>query len=224
MAPKSSRESETLFIRFRYWVAKFIYDVMFVILVRAGFWQEGLFTSLVPKAGDRILDFGHGSASTAVSLAVRYPQAAFVGVDPSLRAIKKARRIILRKQLGNVSVVGVPVLGKLPFDANSFDKAVCIFGLHDLPPEQKLGVVREIVKAMRRNGSLHVVDFDKPENRSESRMLEFARRISGSTAVEPHINGTWTEFLAKGGLAGVRRRSSHSIGIGRISIVKGRKR
>jgi ubiquinone/menaquinone biosynthesis C-methylase UbiE len=101
---------------------------------------------------------------------------------------------------------------------------MCLFGLHDLPPEQKLRVIREIVKVVRHNGSLHVVDFDKPENRSERRILEFATRISGSTAVEPHINGTWTEFLTEGGLAGVRRQSSHSVGIGRIATIRARKR
>ena len=77
---------------------------------------------------------------------------------------------------------------------------------------------------MRRGGTLHVADFDKPENRGEGRILEFARRISGPAAVSPHMNGSWTEYLAKGGLTGVRRQSSSSIGIGRISVVKARKR
>src|SRR5258707_964149 len=106
--PKRRCEAPGLFIRLRYLVAKFIYDVIFVVLVRDGSWQEGVVTSLAPKADDRILDF--------------------------------------------------------------------------------------------------------------------ARRISGSAAAEPHMNGTWTECLTKGGLAGVRRQSSHSIGIGRISVVKARKR
>jgi len=221
--PSRRYEAPGLFVRFRYLVAKFIYDVIFVVLVRDGSWQEGVFTSLSPKAGDRILDFGPGSSSTAVSLALRYPEAAFVGVDPSSRAVEKARRTILRKKLQNISM-SAPLQGKLPFDASSFDKAVCMLGFHDRSPQEKLRVAKEIAKVLRRGGTLHVADFDKPENRGEGGILEFARRISGSAAAEPHMNGTWTEFLAKGGFAGVRRQSSHSIGIGRISVVKARKR
>jgi len=222
--PKRRCEAPGLFIRLRYLVAKFIYDVIFVVLVRDGSWQEGVVTSLAPKADDRILDFGTGSSSTAVSLALRYPKAAFVGVDPSSRAVEKARRTILRKKLRNISIVSAPLPGKLPFDASSFDKAVCMLGFHDRSPEEKLRVAKEIARVLRRGGTLHVADFDKPENRSEGGILEFARRISGSAAAEPHMNGTWTECLTKGGLAGVRRQSSHSIGIGRISVVKARKR
>ncbi len=222
--PSRRYEAPGLFIRFRYWVAKFIYDVIFVVLVRDGGWQEGVFASLAPKADDRILDFGPGSSLTAVSLALRYPEVTFVGVDPSARAVEKARRTILRKKLRNISIVSAPLQGKLPFDASSFDKAVCMLGFHDRSPEEKLRVAKEIAKVLRRGGTLHVADFDKPENRGEGGILEFARRISGSAAAEPHMNGTWTEFLARGGLAGVRRQSSYSIGIGRIAVVKARKR
>lgn len=213
-----------VFVRFRYWVSKLVYEIIFTLLVRDGSWQESLLISLSPKTGERILNFGDGSSLSAVSFAIRYPDTAFVGVDPNVRAVEKARRKILRKKLRNVSVVSVPRQGKLDFEVSSFDKAVCILGLHDRQPEQKLHIIEEITKVMLRNGTLHVADLDKPNNRGESRILELARRISGSAAVEPHINGTWTELLAKGRLAGVRRQSSHSVGIGRITIVKARKR
>ena len=213
-----------MFVRFRYWVAKLIYDASFVILVRDGSWQEEVFESLAPKTGDRILDFGPGSSSTAISLALRYPEATFTGADPSSRAVEKARRNVARKKLGNVSVIHTTLHRKLPFDAGSFDKAVCMLGLHDRPPEEKLQIAKEIVRVVRRGGTLHVADFDKPENRGEGRILEFARRISGPAAVASHMNGSWTECLAKGGFTGVRRQSSCSIGIGRISVVKARKR
>ena len=210
--------------RIRYWLAKLIYDVTFLFLGRDRSWQEEVFESLAPKAGDRILDFGPGSSSTAISLALRYPEATFIGVDPSSKAVKKARRNVARKKLGNVSIIDTAFPGKLPFDASSFDKAVCMLGLHDLPPEEKLRVVKEILRVERRGGTFHAADFDKPENGGEGRILELARRISGTAAVAPHMNGSWTECLAKGGFTGVRKQSSYSIGIGRITIVKARKR
>ena len=213
-----------MFVRFRYWVAKLIYHGSFVLLVRDGSWQEEVFEALAPKAGDRILDFGPGSTSTAMSLALGYPEATFVAADPSSKAVENARRSVARKKLGNISVVAVVPDGKLPFDAGSFDKAVCMLGLHDRPPDEKLRIVKELVRIVRRGGTLHVADFDKPENPREGGILEFARRISGAAAVAPHMDGSWTQCLAKGGLIGVRRQSSYSIGIGRISAMKARKR
>src|SRR5216684_559306 len=123
--PSTQYEASGWFIGFRYWFAKLIYDVTFVILVRDGSWQEEAFESLAPKAGDRILDFGPGSSSTAISLALRYPEATFIGLDPSSKAVEKARLSMARKKLGNISVIDTPLHGKLPFDAGSFDKAVC---------------------------------------------------------------------------------------------------
>lgn len=222
--PSTEHVAPGLFVRARYRVAKLIYDVIFIILVRDGSWQEGIFESLAPKAGDRILDLGPGSSSTAVSLALRYPQATFVGLEPSSKAAEKARSKVARNEIRNLSIIVAPLHGALPFGVGSFDKVVCMLGLHDCPPEGKLGMVKEIVRIVRRGGTFHVADFDRAENRGEGRILEFARRISGPAAVTAHMNGSWTEFLAKGGFAGVRRQSSHSIGIGRISVVKARKR
>src|SRR5260370_24830970 len=157
-------ETSGLIVRFRYWVAKLIYDGSFVILVRDGSWQEEVFESLAPKAGDRILDFGPGSSSCASSLALRYPEATFVGADPSSKAVEKARRSVAKKKLGNISVIDTTLHGKLPFDAGSFDKAVCMLGLHDRTPDEKLLIVEEVVRVVMRVGTLHGADFDKPEN------------------------------------------------------------
>lgn len=217
-------EASGLVVQFRYWIAKLFYRISFLLLVRDGSWQEEVSKALAPKAGDRILDFGPGSSSTVISLALRYPEATFIAADSNFKAVENARRKVARKELGNVSVLVVALDGKLPFDAGSFDKAVCMLGLHDRPPEEKLQIVKEIVRVVRRGGALHVADFDKPENPREGRILEFARRISGPAAIAPHIDGSWIECLAKGGLTGVRKQSSCSIGIGRISVVKARKR
>src|SRR5260370_35933190 len=215
---------DRLVFRIRYWIAKLIYDFIFFVLVRDGSWQEDLLASLAPKPGDRIIDFGPGSASTAISLAERYPEATFVGVDPNPRSTKKARVTVSRRELRNVSFVEAPLQEILPFDASSFDKAICILGLHDRPPQEKARVVRAIARVVRRGGSLHLADFDKPENPSERRILEYARRISGSAAAEPHIKGRGVETLTECRFTGVRRQLSRSIGIGRIAIVKARKR
>lgn len=223
MEPAAGTKKPGLFIRIRYWFAKLIYETIFVILVRDGSWQEGAFESLAPKGGDRILYLGAG-ITTAISLAIRYPEATFTKLEPSPKAVEKARSKVTRKGVRNLSVVVAPLHRSLPFEPNSFDKVVCMLGFHDCEPAEKLGVVKEVARIVRRGGTFHVSDFDKPENPGEGGILEFVRRISGEDAVASHIDGSWPQFLSKGGFAGVRRQSSHSIGIGRISVAKARKR
>lgn len=222
--PSTKYDSPGLLVRCRFWAAKLIYDLTFAILVRDANWQEELVASLAPRAGDRILDYGPGSSSSAISLALRYPEATFVIVDRNAKAAERMRLCAVRKQLGNIAVIHASLPGKLPLNAGSFDAVICMLALHDSSPDEKLDIVKEMTRVLRHGGTLRAVDFDKPENPGERRILELARRISGAATVAPHFNGSWVDVLGKGGLAHAVRQSSHSIGIGRISIVKARKR
>ncbi|EIG62843.1 class I SAM-dependent methyltransferase [Bradyrhizobium sp. WSM1253] len=216
--------SPGLLLRCRLWAAKIVYDLSFALLVRDASWQDDLFASLAPKSGDRILGFGPGSSSSAISLARRYPEATFVIVDSKWKAAERMRLRALRKQVANVAVIQASLAGKLPVNASSFDAVICMFALHHSAPDQKLDIVKEMTRVLRHGGTLRVIEFDKPENPGERRILELARRLSGSPAVAPHFNGSWVDSLARVGLSGTVRHSTHSVGVGRISIVKARKR
>jgi ubiquinone/menaquinone biosynthesis C-methylase UbiE len=177
----------SLFGRIRFHIAKLIYDGFLFFTVRDQSWQQPLFSSLAPRANDRILDLGRGSASTAVMLGRRFPEASFVGFDPSPKAVKMANRSIVRRRITNVRVVGGPVHGRLAFEAGSFDKAVCVLAFHDRPPDEKFVIAKEILRVLRRGGTLHVADYDKPTVAREAGALRFAQYISGHTARKtPH--------------------------------------
>ncbi len=212
-----------LFDRIRFRLLKSLYDRFFIFMVRDDSWQEPLIVSLAPKTNNRILDFGPGSGLTAVALALRFPEASFIGADPDPKAVEKAQQRIVQYQIGNIVIIEAPHDGRLPFDASSFDKVVCVLTLHDRLPDEKVGIVKEMMRVLRHGGTLHVADYDKPETPAEAMVLKRARYISGAAAIEPHIDGSWTKFLAKAGLLGIRRQSSHSVSVGRILVVKARK-
>lgn len=219
-----TQEVPEAFVRLRYRLAKLIYDSMFGLIVRAGSWQQELFGSLAPRAGDRILDFGRGNSSASISLALRYPEALVVELEASREAAGRVRSKAIRNQIRNLSVIVAPLHGPLPFRAGCFDKVVCRLGLHDFPPNEKLVILKEVARVIRRGGTFHLADFDKAESPGEGSILELAERISGSAAVAAHIDGSWTDFLVRSGFSSVRRQSSHSIGFGRILVAKTRKR
>lgn len=209
--------------RVRFRAMKCLYDGFFVVMVRDASWQEPLLAAVAPQANSRILNFGPGSAETARNLAIRFPNTKVVGADPNRKAVEKARCIIARSHLANLTIIEAPHRGRLPFDAGSFDKVVLVLTLHDRMPDEKLEIAKEMLRLLRHGGKLHVADYDKPAVRGERGILTFAEYISGPAAAESHITGKWIDFLAKAGFTGIRRQSSHSVGIGRISLIKARK-
>lgn len=221
--PRTDFGIRGLFDRIRFRLLALAYNGFLTIMVRDEIWQKPLFVSLAPQANSRILDFGPGSGSTAIVLALRFPDASFVAADPSQKAVEKARQKIARHQITNVTAIEAPLHERLPFKAASFDKVVCVFTLHDRVPDEKVGIAKEMLRLLKRGGTLHVVDYDKPDVPRERAVLKLARFVSGQAAAEPHMDGSWISFLAKAGFAGIRRQSSHSVMVGRVSVVKARK-
>jgi len=214
--------ADDVIYRVRFRLFKLIYDGICFVVVRA--WQKPLRASLEPRASDRILDFSASSGSTAVTFARDFPQANFVAADPNPKAVKKARRNIARHQIPNVTVIAAPLHGRLPFDADSFDRIISVLAFHDRIPDDRLSIAKELLRVLRRGGTLHVADFDKAATHGEGRILIYTERISGRAAAEPHINGSWTAVLKKAGFTGIRSQSSFSVGVGRITVVTARKR
>lgn len=210
--------------RVRFWLARLVYDQILLFLIDDESWQETLLVSVAPKPGDRILIIGARSSFPALAFARAYPAATFSALDTNSRTIANTTRRLAKKQMSNLILKKVSSdENVLSFEVGSFDKVICMLALHHRTPAAKLLLLKEFVRVLRRSGLLHVLDFDKPQLGKEGGILEFAGRISGSEALVPHLNGTWLEFFAKAGLTGVRRQSSHSIGIGRISVIKARK-
>ncbi len=209
-------------LRFR--AFKLLYSVFSVVMLRDKSWQQPLFASIDPKSDKRILTFGPGSASTAIALAVQFPSVNVVGADPNAKAVKTAKQRIARRRIPNVSIVEGTSQGRLPFGAGTFDEVKCLLSFHDVPPDGKIALAKEVLRILRRGGTLHVADYDKPAAAAEGAVLRLAQYISGPAATESHIDGSWIQFIAKAGFTGVRRQSSQSIRIGRVSVVRARKR
>jgi len=61
-----------------------------------------------------------------------------------------------------VTGVAEPVTGdmrKLPFPADSFDQALAGLALHNLPPGDRAGAVRELLRVVRPGGRIVILDF-----------------------------------------------------------------
>ena len=199
-----------------------LYDIAFHLVMRESAWREPLIAAVAPMPGDRILDFGTGTGSTAVALVARSPEAYVVGVDPDHEALFIGLLKVTARRLANVELVRTDSR-YLPLAAGSFDKVVSSLVFHHLQPDEKIRSARELLRVLRHGGSLHVADFDKPEGWRERAMFSAVRWLDGESNVRPHADGSWVAALAEGGFANVRRISSYPVAVGRIALVCAKK-
>lgn len=128
----------------------------------------------------------------------------------------------LREQLHNFELLEGEQC-RIECRAATFDKVICTFALHPLPPDEKLAVLREIKRVLRHGGTLHLADLDRPQKPFEIHMLRGTGYLFGNETANAHNDGTWVNLIQQAGLYGVRRIETYSEIIGRVAIVRARR-
>jgi len=106
--------------------------------------------SVESPSSARILEIGCGTGHHILSLACRWPEARFTGLDLSPRAIARARILAKRAKIGNVRFCEVSVLEFEPDSAYDFIIAHGFFSW--VPDEVKLGLMDFISKHLAPDG------------------------------------------------------------------------
>lgn len=200
-----------------------VYRLSFGLMIDDPLWLEPLIESAAPRSGDRILHFGAGSAGRALLLAIRYPEASFAIVDSDRRSLSRVRRQIVAKKARNVELAELD-RERLPFGNAVFDKVVSSLSFHQIDGARKIETAREMIRVLRRGGTLHVADFDQARSQRERVVLNLAKYIYGESSIQTHMDGSWPEALSKAGFMSIKRLSSHSVNVGRVSVLRARKR
>lgn len=140
-----------------------IYDVTrkFYLLGR-----DGLIEELQPDDGDSVLEVGCGTGRNLIQAARRYPWARFYGFDISEEMLATARANVEKAHLsdritlavGDASAFSTMDMFALP----SVNRVFYSYTLSMIPPWEE--AVRQGLKALAADGSLHVVDFGQQEN------------------------------------------------------------
>jgi ubiquinone/menaquinone biosynthesis C-methylase UbiE len=136
------------------------YDRTIALTMREERWRPALVAAAaadVPEGGD-VLEVGCGTGSLALALASARPDASVVGADgdPSILALAQ-------RKPGASGVRWVRALaGELPFEAASFDAAVCSLLLHHLDDPVKEQALADLARVLRPGGALHVADWGPP--------------------------------------------------------------
>ena len=208
--------------RLRYWAINLAFRGAFRFVYNDEQGRKLLLASLAPQAGERILDLSAKGARSWLALARQFPGAYFVALESEEAAFVAAKEKIKAQKITNVEVLRL-IDCRIDFEAASFDKVVCLLALHSLHPADKIALLKEILRVLRRGGTLHIGDFDTPQMPREQAGLKLSGYLFGAATAQAHLDGTWVKMLRQVGFAGVRRLSSYSTILGRVALVRARR-
>ena len=111
------------------------------------------------EKGSRILDVCTGTGKQAFAFAKKgYP---VTGIDFSKSMLKIAAK---NNKYPNLKL-DFGDSAHLPYDDAAFDVSCVAFGLHEMPPEVREKVVKEMVRVTRPGGAIVVMDYAMPQNK-----------------------------------------------------------
>lgn len=121
--------------------------------------------------GSTIIDVASGTGAQSYMLAKRGYDV--VGLDLSPEMLQQARKKLspslkLRFILADAT--------QIPFDTNTFDGASISLGLHDMPYEIRLQVLKEMKRVVKPNGPIMIIDYLEPQHTTFAHALHLIVR------------------------------------------------
>ncbi|MDF2117897.1 class I SAM-dependent methyltransferase [Roseiarcaceae bacterium H3SJ34-1] len=154
--------------------------------------------------------------STFAVLARDYPAVQFAALQPM------ESRKITGAPLSNLELLHGDHCG-IDCRAASIDKIICSLALHPLPQNGKVAFLKEMRRVLRQGGTLYLAELDQPLRPRETHVLRVTGHLFGPDTPTSHYDGTWLTLFKQAGFVGVRRMSSFSEIIGRVTIVRARR-
>jgi len=127
---------------------------------------EALVTALAPRRGDQVLDLASGTGEPALTLARQYAELTVTGIDAAAGMVAVAQDKSTREGIANIRFQCMTA-EHLSFADDSFDRAVCRFGL--MLFEDPLQSLREIGRTLRRGGRFALAVWATPETMTSLR-------------------------------------------------------
>lgn len=163
-----------------------------------------------PKKGERVLDVGCG---TGAQLAIYQERGCKVsGIDLSSPMLRVAKL-----KLGAEAILIKGDAIRMPYSDDSFDLVFSSLFLHQLNPQLQSATLGEVVRVLRPEGQVLLIDFHPKQGKSLKGMLSYLiiRTIEFFAGWEHFSNSR--DFLSRGGILNLAAR--HGLKIQEIIVV-----
>lgn len=165
----------------------------------------------------RVLDVGCGTGTLIVMIARQHPNVRVVGLDPDPKALARAER---KAQQAAVSVqLDRAFSDALPYPDDSFDRVFSSLMLHHLEAEQKQKTLREVRRVLKPGGSLHLLDFARPDSRNTT---GFVRWVHSHHRLHDNTVERVIRLMQEAGFSDARLVRQGALLMGRIAYFEAR--
>lgn len=180
--------------------------------------KQSLLTQTNIKEGQKILDFGVGTATLSIMAKKLNPQTEITGIDIDPRILALANEKT-KKELVDVHLL-LYKGGELPFNDNSFDRVISSLVFHHLTREEKNSALKEIARVLKPGSELHIADWGKPSNIVMRAVFFLEQLFDGYERTIDSVRGLLPEIIKKAGFGEVNETTRFNTILGTLCLYK----
>ena len=196
-----------------------IYDlwVWIAVLGRTKKLRANVFP-FIPGNAKIMVDFAAGTAENAIAVKKRFPQMDVFAVDLSEPFLKigikkaKAQGIDIKFSVADVT--------KTPYKSDFAGFVLISFALHDIPQKQRLLVLREARRILKKGGVFAIYDYNRPKSPIVQLPLWIQFLLAENRDAYDFLDENWQQHLKDAGFKDIIRKTYYK---GLAQIVAGRK-
>ncbi len=198
-----------------------LYDPLLRWSMRESTFKLRLLEQAQIKRSHRILDLGCGTATLTLLIKRAHPAAEVIALDGDLEALEIARTKAARAELD--IILDHAMAFELPYPDDSFDRVLSSLLFHHLTRDNKCRTLREVFRAIRPGGELHVADWGKAQNSLMRSAFLMIQMLDGFETTSDNVNGELPRLILQAGFEDVAESTQYSTIFGTLSLYRARK-
>jgi ubiquinone/menaquinone biosynthesis C-methylase UbiE len=202
------------------WLTTFFDPIIWLTMPERKF-RTALIRQAKIAAGQRVLDFGTGTAALSLLAKQLVPESEITGVDIDAKIIGIARKkIALARMPINIDQYDGT---SLPYSDEYFDRVITSLVFHHLARRRKEIALKEIRRVLKPNGELHVADWGKARTIVERLLFVPVQVLDGFEPTADNVQGLLPTFIANAGFVDVVETMTFSTVFGTLSLYRAKR-
>lgn len=202
------------------WLTR-IYDPVLQLTMPERKFKNALIHQMKIQKSDKVLDFGCGSLTLSIIAAQKHTDAEYHGVDIDEKILSIAKKKVER--VGLTIQAKLYDGGRLPYPDNYFDKVMSSLVFHHLTLRQKYGAMEEILRVLKRSGTLHIADFAKPVNILQRTGFYAVQLLDGFKTTQDSVKNVLPTVIRETGFLKAEETGVFKTLVGTVRIFNGQK-
>lgn len=170
------------------------------------------------QTGEKILDFGCGTATLTLLIEEQTTDCFIIGLDtdPQIMAIA-TKKISQNKSSITLTLYDGETI---PFSEATFDKVLSSWVFQHLTTSQKIAAFKEINRVLKPQGELHIADWGKAETKLMRFLFFVVQVFDNFYTTNDNVKGKLPQLIRKGGFQRVDIVGNQSTLFGTLSYFK----